>query len=270
HWDETTTPPTRSIMDMEVRELSVGVPFPAYPQTHVAALRSLERHQQSKETSMPEPISPAAPTVTVVDPVPPVPPVVTRDEDVEVTTAILAPTDSMRANLQARSLIKQPEFAKLSFGHLARAMITGPRSDLERRALAEGADSSGGVSVPDITYAGFIDKLRSAVVTIRAGARTVPLTSDKTTVARLLTDPAAAWRSENAAVTTQDATFDGVVFTPRSLAVITQCSRELLEDSINIEEILTNAFIRSFAVELDRVALQGSGSAPQPRGVQNT
>ena len=41
-WDFATTPPTRTVTDMAIHELSVGCPFPAYPQTHVAALRSLE------------------------------------------------------------------------------------------------------------------------------------------------------------------------------------------------------------------------------------
>ena len=52
-WDETTTPPTRTMLDFEIRELSVGVPFPAYPQTHVAALRSLERYQQQSKEPRP-------------------------------------------------------------------------------------------------------------------------------------------------------------------------------------------------------------------------
>lgn len=38
-WDETTTPPTRTVLDMLVREVSI-VTFPAYSQTE-AALRSL-------------------------------------------------------------------------------------------------------------------------------------------------------------------------------------------------------------------------------------
>src|SRR5262245_16087385 len=38
-WDETTDPPTRTVLDMVIREVSV-VTFPAYPQTDVA-LRSL-------------------------------------------------------------------------------------------------------------------------------------------------------------------------------------------------------------------------------------
>ena len=39
-WDESVTPPLRTVTDMQVREVSV-VTFPAYPQTEVA-LRSLE------------------------------------------------------------------------------------------------------------------------------------------------------------------------------------------------------------------------------------
>jgi HK97 family phage prohead protease len=38
-WDESTNPPTRTVLDMLVREVSI-VTFPAYPQTD-AALRSL-------------------------------------------------------------------------------------------------------------------------------------------------------------------------------------------------------------------------------------
>jgi len=45
-WDETTNPPTRTVRDMLVRELSV-VTFPAYPQTEVA-LRSLRSHQAKR------------------------------------------------------------------------------------------------------------------------------------------------------------------------------------------------------------------------------
>ena len=47
-------------------------------------------------------------------------------------------------------------------------------------------------------------------------------------------------------------------------------SRELLEDSINIGDILTGALANALALELDRVALLGSGTAPEPRGIFNT
>jgi HK97 family phage major capsid protein len=102
--------------------------------------------------------------------------------------------------------------------------------------LAEGSDSTGGISVPDIVLARFVDKLRAAMVCIQAGAMTTPLVSDKTTLARTASDPVAGWRSENAAVDVSEPTFEGVVLIPRSLTVLVKVSRELVEDSLNIEQ----------------------------------
>ncbi|MBA4783194.1 MAG: phage major capsid protein [Rhizobiales bacterium] len=53
------------------------------------------------------------------------------------------------------------------------------------------------------------------------------------------------------------------------LAVLVKVSRELLQDSINIETILPNVLAAAMAAELDRVALIGTGTAPQPRGIVN-
>jgi hypothetical protein len=50
-WDETTDPPTRTVLDMLVREVSV-VTFPAYPQTEVA-LRSLRAHLEQRGRGRP-------------------------------------------------------------------------------------------------------------------------------------------------------------------------------------------------------------------------
>jgi len=191
-------------------------------------------------------------------------------KDVEYETgALLAPSQSVRGYLEDNGLIRAHDFKGLRLGAVVRSMITGPKTELERRALAEGSDATGGVSVPDITSAGFVDALRPAMVTIRAGAQTVPLISDKTTIAKTTGDAAAGWRAENAAVDVDDPTFEGVVLTPRSLAVIVKCSRELLEDSVNIEQALEASFRGAMAVELDRVALLGSGTPPEPRGIKN-
>src|SRR5262245_48718545 len=116
----------------------------------------------------------------------------------------------------------------------------------------------------------WIDRLRNALVMVQAGVRTVPLTSVVTKVARLATDPTAAWRAENAAVAESDPVFEAVTFTPRSLDVFFKTSRELVEDSINAAEILEATLVRSFAVEVDRVCLAGTGTPPQPRGLRNT
>ena len=161
------------------------------------------------------------------------------------------------------------DYRGLTTGSFLRAMIIGPSNDMEKRALAEGTDSAGGFTVPDILSARLIDKLRAASTVVQAGAQTVPLTSDVSYMAKLLTDPSPAWRAENGSIAESDPTFGRVTMTARSLGVLIKVSRELLEDSINIGTALPNVIATAMAAELDRVALLGSGTAPEPRGVAN-
>jgi HK97 family phage major capsid protein len=56
-------------------------------------------------------------------------------------------------------------------------------------------------------------------------------------------------------------------FIPRSLAVYFKISRELLEDSVNIEQALEATLVGALSLELDRVALEGTGVAPEPKGI---
>lgn len=155
-------------------------------------------------------------------------------------------------------------------GEFLRSMILGPGNNQElRAALAEGTDSAGGYTVPDIVMAQLIDKMRAASHVISAGAITVPLTSDKTTIARIETDPTPGWRGENDSVSESEPTFSGVQFLPKSLAVLVKVSRELLEDSVNINTALEMALTAAMAQEADRVCLFGSGSGNEPTGLVN-
>ncbi|MEZ5653530.1 MAG: phage major capsid protein [Burkholderiaceae bacterium] len=139
-----------------------------------------------------------------------------------------------------------------------------------RDAMSEGVDSAGGYTVPAILMPGWIDQMRAATSVIEAGARTVMIESDDVTMAKLTGDPVAAWRAEAGQVALSDATFGAVNFKPKSLAVIVKISRELLMDSINVGEVLQASLTTAFAQEVDRVALFGTGTAPEPRGVVNT
>jgi HK97 family phage major capsid protein len=171
---------------------------------------------------------------------------------------------------------------RMRFGAVVRALALGDRrglSDLELRALSEGSDSAGGYSVPEVLAGSFIDRVRNVATVFRAGAVTVPMTSDTLHIARLaqpgLTvdgSPAGVetlWKTENDDITEGDLTLERVTFTARTLPVIIKLSVELSEDSNNIAAIIERELAAAFALELDRVALFGSGVAPQPKGVRN-
>ncbi len=65
-------------------------------------------------------------------------------------------------------------------------------------------------------------------------------------------------------------TFDSVTFTARTLVRLVKLSVELFEDcDPSANDIIARAFAAQMAAELDRVALLGTGTAPEPRGVLN-
>ena len=64
--------------------------------------------------------------------------------------------------------------------------------------------------------------------------------------------------------------FDRVTFTARTLVRLVQLSVELFEDADpSSEGTVARSSTGQMAVELDRVALLGTGTAPEPRGVLN-
>ena len=191
------------------------------------------------------------------------------DQDENRTAADWALTSEKRMTTHATAKRPEDNYRGLSIGNFLKATISGASTDAERRALAEGTDSAGGFTVPTSLSAQLIDALRAASVVVQAGARTVPLDTNSVAVAKLLTDPVPAWRAENGAVNESDPTFGQVLFEPKSLAVMTKISLELMQDSVNIATELPRILAAALALELDRVALLGSGSAPEPRGVAN-
>lgn len=187
------------------------------------------------------------------------------DDDIPITYA-LRPEHRMAARARENGA---DAFEGLRLGGLIRSMVAGPKNDHERRALAEGTDASGGYTVPELLSSQLIDLVRDATVSIRAGARTVPLSSDTHHIAKVATDPVPAWRAENAAVVESEPTFTRISMAPKSLAVMFKVSRELLEDSLNLETELPRIISAAMAVELDQAILWGNGSASQPLGLTN-
>lgn len=176
----------------------------------------------------------------------------------------LAPADKLASFLPTT----ESRAAELGIGGFLRALHAGPQSDLERRVLAEGAIGTGGAFVPTPIAAGIIDLLRAKSVTIQAGARTVPMTSQTLKIARQTADPVGGWRAENAAIAESDPTFDQVTLAAKAWAVRFNVSRELLEDGQNTDAAIRNILAGHAAVGLDQAVLVGTGAGNQPLGIR--
>lgn len=161
------------------------------------------------------------------------------------------------------------DYHGLTTGDMLRALIHGASNPNERRALSEGLDTAGGYTVPHVLSAQMIDLMAKQARVMEAGAGIIPLTSDRNSFAKQTADPTPSWRGENQLIAESDPTFTQVTFAPKTLAVMVRVSQELLDDSVNIGAALQKSLARAMALELDRVALLGTGAANEPLGVVN-
>ena len=170
---------------------------------------------------------------------------------------------------QARPVPGQNPIALDDFVRGVANMNTTPEV---KAALSTGTDTAGGFALPSVVMPGILEALVPASSVLSAGAGIVPLDSGAkmfTTVA-MDTIPKAAWRLESGNVAVSEPTFRAVKSMPKSLAFMFKVSRELLADAPNLSQALTTAIAQAFAVELDRTALRGNGTDPEPRGILNT
>ena len=177
-----------------------------------------------------------------------------------------------QARRPSRSSYSPEEARDFSLGRAIKGMVSGDWTDaeLEQRALAEGAGSTGGFLTPEPLSAQVIDRIRNQAQVMMAGAQTVPMESDTLSIPRLATGITPAWKVENAAVAESDPAFERVSFKANTLAVLVRMSFELFEDMPpSSADLITNEITQALALELDRAALRGSGTAPEPRGVKN-
>jgi HK97 family phage major capsid protein len=207
-----------------------------------------------------------------------VPPTQTALETADADRAlILTRSDTLVSRVTRPAGITDRSFGRVVatklFGRVAGIELT----PAEQRALAEGTDSAGGFTVPDVLSASFIDRVRDALVVQRAGAVIVPMTSDVLNIARVktagmgspITPPIAVWKVENLPIAEGTIELERVQFKAKTLPALIKLSVELSEDSANIDRIIETELSAGLARELDRVALVGSGNDPEPEGVEN-
>lgn len=139
-----------------------------------------------------------------------------------------------------------------------------------RKAMDTGTGGAGGGYVVPQQWVGtLIQMLRARLTVVQAGATLMEgLSGSPVIVPKQLTSASAYWIGQNASITASDPTFGQVQLTPKTLAIRAQYSNLLgILSNPSMEGIIRADFTKVAALELDRVALRGSGSANQPLGV---
>ena len=172
---------------------------------------------------------------------------------------------------RTRGLYTADDADDASFDRWLRGVTTADWSGAEHeRALNEGTATAGGHLVPTPLAARVIDLIRNASVVSRVGATTVPMSTSTLKIPKLTGEGTPAWTSEGAGITAADLTFGSLTFTAQTLVRLVTISAELYEDADpSAGGVVANAFAQQMAREIDRVALLGSCTAPEPRGIVN-
>jgi HK97 family phage major capsid protein len=140
------------------------------------------------------------------------------------------------------------------------------------RDLIQGSAGDGGNLVATNLLSGsFIEALRARMVVKQAGALFLSgLVGDIAIPAQNAVN-SASWVGENSAVTEVNPTYRQVTMAPKTLGTFTDISRHLMHQSTPaIETIVRNDIIKTLSNEVDKQAIQGSGSSNKPTGILNT
>lgn len=139
-----------------------------------------------------------------------------------------------------------------------------------RRDLTVGSATAGGDLVAtELQSASFIELLRNKSVMQRAGATVLNGLVGNIAIPKATGASTAYWVAESGAPTEGAQTVGQVSMSPKTVGAYTDYSRKLLlQSSIDVENFVRGDLAAIIALEIDRVALYGSGSSNQPQGVK--
>lgn len=144
-------------------------------------------------------------------------------------------------------------------------------NEVLRRDLVVGTSTSGGNLVADELLSGsFIDLLRNRLALAQAGVTMLTGLQGNISIPRQSSAATAYWVGEGSSPTESQQAIDQVNMTPKTVGAFVDYSRRLLlQSSIDVEGMVRNDLARVIALELDRAAIYGTGSANQPLGLTN-
>ncbi len=156
----------------------------------------------------------------------------------------------------------------LDMGRALAGLLTGDwrGRQAERRAL-DLTPTGGGVLIPDVLAAKFVDVVRPRIVTQAAGAVQFSMDGSEVTIAKMTGDFSPTWRAPNVPIAESTPTFGAVVLKARTLGCWFRVPREMAQDAQNLPQVLVESLSVAMATEIDRVALVGQAAKEEPLGL---
>lgn len=185
--------------------------------------------------------------------------------------AIRAQVDPMFRNECGFEMEVSRAFAQKT-GREARGMWVPPEVLMQQRDLVVGTPVYGGNLRPtDHDAAHYIDILRKRCHIISLGATLLTELRGNVAIPSQVGSTTGYWVTENAAVTESQPAFGQVNLSPKTCGGFVDYSRKMvLQSAPEIEMIVRRDLAGVIAVELDRVAIAGSGSGAEPLGILGT
>ncbi len=145
-------------------------------------------------------------------------------------------------------------------------------NEVLRRDMTVGTPTAGGNLVAtDLLSGSFIDLLRNRLALAQAGVTMLNGLQGNVSIPRQSSASTAYWVGENTAPTESQVAIDQVNMSPKTLGAFVDYSRRLLlQASVDVEGMIRADLARVIALEIDRAAIYGTGSANQPLGLVNT
>lgn len=133
------------------------------------------------------------------------------------------------------------------------------------------ATAGKGAEAKFVEYGGFIDLLRNRMRVLQLGAQMLPGLQGDVSFVNQSAAGSVSWGAETTNAATSSLTIAARTMAPKILQSATRYTRQLLAQAVfSIENLVRLDLALVHALELDRVAINGSGAANQPRGVLNT
>jgi HK97 family phage major capsid protein len=195
----------------------------------------------------------------------------TKNTEVKKVSDIYIPGSSSYENIKSFSPDSRAEKEKMGYAFGQMAKMIGRNDKKAHQWLVENGfytkgqnettDADGGYLVPQI-LAREVIFLRDKFGIMRQNARVMGMSSDNLNVPKNSASTTAYWTAENTNITPSQITFSNVQVLAKKLAIITQVSSELNEDSIvDVGSALAEDMAYVMAYNEDLATFLGDGTA---------